>query len=218
MRVSPTLGMRFCAVRGVLIGISLFCAASKIGAMSGSVNEGRYFSKDRKVSCEMPSIGPGRHIDEHFERGTFILTFWDDFGQMYRIDGITTALPADLMKLDRQARLKRFAQLETYPLLAQAGPGLQILGEEWIPQKLDGCLVALALLPHGSVLHPRGGERFASVRKIVLFETPTGALIQVSYHGPELPAQTSPANSTDQKAVAKEMDELLRFAATVKCR
>lgn len=139
----------------------------------GTVKDGIYRAADSSFLIAVPPLQPGKHLTDHFESGGFTVVFSDDFGSLFRLEG----LPAERAGLGGQASepaLQTVFERQMLPLFRSVSAAAQARQERYMPDLLGGAVLYRVDIPGGSnmevqVVGQGSPRRMDSTRAVLLF-------------------------------------------------
>lgn len=177
--------------------------------------DGTYVAPDGMFSVPLPQRIAGERTDEFFVKEAFTVAFSDDFGSLFRIDGVSVSLAEFRQTDDREKALAAFFDSASLSAFKQASPSAAAAREQYLPEVFGGALLYRVEIPGGSTLQieENGGppHRMDSTRAVLLF-VQAGKVVQVSTQAVELPGSLR----TTEEAWQAARDSALRFAKSIR--
>lgn len=162
-------------------------------AIAGRIGNGRYFAPHKRFSCRVPALfTPGAVVTDSFMKGKFNISFSDDMGRLYIIEGTEDSLQRDPGLSTRQRNERALARR-----LLALPKTTQVIDLEYLDDVQGGSLWALTSMPGATshvTLDGSGTPRWpASTHGFLLFEH-SAMQLQLDVRPPALEISCGSAN------------------------
>lgn len=201
--------------RGLALSFALAALLACQSSRHGANVDGTYVAPDGLFSVPLPERIAGERTDEYFVKDAFTVAFSDDFGTLFRIDGVSVAVAGFREAEEREKALATFFDAASMAAFKQASPAAAAAREDYLADVFGGALLYKVNLPGGSTLQveENGGppHRMDSTRAVILF-VQAGNVVQVSTQALELPGSARTTEDAWQAAKASA----LQFAKSIR--
>lgn len=170
--------------------VACFAAGQSGLAAERAVSGDSYTAPNKQFSCAVASLMHPARMQDEFYGDEFSLTFTDDFGQLYRIDGYRQSIPPSIAALSvGRGRIETFFREVTLPNYLAAVAKARVAEQEFVADLKGGALVVIFWLPGGSttarMVNGEPAERLDTLRAVVIFAV-SDRIIQVDHQPMQL--------------------------------